>query len=98
MLNFSGSGSGVRLNGTIENGEVDDSNNIGREFNEQAAALLEQLDNVDGQQQALGLPILITLSLLVSAGGLQMSKLTTEWMQMQLAQSQSAMEASNLSL
>ena len=54
MLNFSGSGSGVRPNGNdLENGEVDDSNNIGREFNEQAAALLEQLDNVDGQQQAL---------------------------------------------
>lgn len=64
--------------------------NLGSDFNEQAAPLLAQLDDMGGQEKALALPVLVALSLLASFAGLQLSQQANAWLQMQAAQSEAA--------
>ena len=102
MLSFSGSGQGMGSSSGGDKNKKDEGiekrTNIGSDFNEQAAPLLAQLDELDGQQQALGLPILVALSLLASFAGLQLSGLATEWFQAQLAQNQAAVSSTDFSI
>ena len=47
---------------------------MGTDFNMQAAPLLESLDEMEGKDQALALPLLVGASLLASFAGLQASQ------------------------
>jgi hypothetical protein len=64
------------------------SRNLGSEFNAQSAPLLSQLDDMEGGQKAIALPVLVALSLLASFAGLQLSQLaTTRFLQQEQASS-----------
>jgi hypothetical protein len=77
MLDFSSFGE------EEEGGLSEGPGNLGRDFNEQAAPLIAELDDMEGQQKALALPILVALSLLASFAGLQVSQQITTWLQAQ---------------
>ena len=62
---------------------LDDNGNemtLGTSFNTQAAPLLGNLDEMEGKDQALALPVLVGASLLASFAWLQASKLVSSWL------------------